>query len=111
MIDSESWTCRGCGGPFIGHRPADDTCPSCVAIQVTTEPPATPTEPTVVELPGWPFELENFELRRSGKDITMRCGQCGDVVRRYTAITLDVFVFVALKHWHRGCPKRPGGGE
>jgi hypothetical protein len=41
-IDSESWTCRGCGGQFIGHRPVDDTCPGCVAIQVTTEPPASP---------------------------------------------------------------------
>ncbi len=28
-IDSESWTCRGCGGPMIGHRPPDDRCCEC----------------------------------------------------------------------------------
>lgn len=38
-IDSETWTCRGCGAPHIGKRPADDTCAGCVALQVTTEPP------------------------------------------------------------------------
>ncbi len=28
-IDSESWTCLGCGGQFIGRRPADDFCRDC----------------------------------------------------------------------------------
>lgn len=28
-VDSESWTCRGCGGPFIGHRPPGDLCRDC----------------------------------------------------------------------------------
>lgn len=28
-IDSESWTCRGCGGPMIGRRPVDDLCREC----------------------------------------------------------------------------------
>lgn len=30
-LDSESWTCRGCGGPFIGHKPATLTCAPCSA--------------------------------------------------------------------------------
>ena len=28
-IDSESWTCQGCGAPMIGHRPADSRCRQC----------------------------------------------------------------------------------
>jgi hypothetical protein len=28
-VDSESWTCRACGGQMIGHRPADDLCRDC----------------------------------------------------------------------------------
>lgn len=37
-LDSETWTCAGpCHGQFIGRRPADDTCPACVALQVPTE--------------------------------------------------------------------------
>ena len=29
-VDSETWTCRGCGAPMIGRRPAHDLCPDCV---------------------------------------------------------------------------------
>ena len=29
MIDSELWTCRGCGGQMIGKRPPDDRCGDC----------------------------------------------------------------------------------
>jgi rubrerythrin len=28
-IDSESWTCQGCGAPMIGRRPADHRCDQC----------------------------------------------------------------------------------
>jgi hypothetical protein len=28
-LDSELWTCPGCGGQFIGRRPADDICRYC----------------------------------------------------------------------------------
>jgi hypothetical protein len=28
-VDSESWTCLGCGGQMIGRRPADDRCRDC----------------------------------------------------------------------------------
>ena len=28
-IDSESWTCLGCGGQFIGRRPDGDRCRDC----------------------------------------------------------------------------------
>ena len=28
-VDSESWACRGCGGSYIGRRPADDLCRDC----------------------------------------------------------------------------------
>lgn len=30
-VDSESWTCGGCGGPMIGRRPADDRCRDCAS--------------------------------------------------------------------------------
>ncbi len=36
-LDSEAWTCAGCHGQRIGHRPPDDLCPQCVTIAVTTE--------------------------------------------------------------------------
>jgi hypothetical protein len=29
QLDSELWTCRSCGGQFIGRRPADDRCRYC----------------------------------------------------------------------------------
>jgi hypothetical protein len=28
-VDSEPWTCLGCGGQMIGRRPADDRCRYC----------------------------------------------------------------------------------
>jgi hypothetical protein len=28
-LDSEPWTCVGCGGQMIGRRPADDRCRDC----------------------------------------------------------------------------------
>lgn len=28
-LDSELWTCAGCGGQMIGRRPADDRCRYC----------------------------------------------------------------------------------
>ena len=28
-VDSESWTCAGCGGQMIGRRPSDDRCRDC----------------------------------------------------------------------------------
>jgi hypothetical protein len=28
-LDSETWECTGCHGPFIGRRPADDRCQDC----------------------------------------------------------------------------------
>jgi hypothetical protein len=28
-LDSELWTCLGCGGQMIGRRPADDRCRYC----------------------------------------------------------------------------------
>jgi hypothetical protein len=28
-LDSESWTCTGCGGQMIGRRPATDLCRDC----------------------------------------------------------------------------------
>ncbi len=28
-VDSESWTCAGCGAQMIGRRPAGDRCPEC----------------------------------------------------------------------------------
>jgi rubrerythrin len=28
-LDSELWTCRGCGGQFVGRRTADDRCRYC----------------------------------------------------------------------------------
>jgi hypothetical protein len=30
-VDSESWTCQGCGVLFIGQRPAGDRCADCRA--------------------------------------------------------------------------------
>lgn len=42
-LDSETWTCAGpCHGQFIGARPADDTCPQCTVLAVTTEPAPAP---------------------------------------------------------------------
>jgi hypothetical protein len=29
VLDSEAWTCRGCGGQMIGHRPPNDRCRQC----------------------------------------------------------------------------------
>jgi hypothetical protein len=29
VLDSELWTCRGCGGQMVGRRPADDRCRYC----------------------------------------------------------------------------------
>ena len=29
VIDSESWTCEGCGAAMIGRRPADGRCGQC----------------------------------------------------------------------------------
>ena len=29
VLDSELWTCAGCGGQFIGRRPASDRCRYC----------------------------------------------------------------------------------
>jgi hypothetical protein len=28
-LDSEPWTCRGCGAEMIGRRPAGDRCQDC----------------------------------------------------------------------------------
>ena len=28
-VDSQNWTCRGCQGPMIGKRPADNLCLEC----------------------------------------------------------------------------------
>lgn len=28
-LDSQSWTCRGCGAPMIGRRPPGDRCREC----------------------------------------------------------------------------------
>jgi hypothetical protein len=30
-LDSEPWTCRQCGGDFIGHKPDDLICGPCAA--------------------------------------------------------------------------------
>ena len=30
-LDSESWSCRQCGGHFIGRKPDDLTCGPCAA--------------------------------------------------------------------------------
>ena len=30
-VDSEGWTCQGCGGLMIGRRPAGDLCRDCAA--------------------------------------------------------------------------------
>jgi hypothetical protein len=32
-VDSEPWTCQGCGGQFIGRRPEGDRCKECRAVQ------------------------------------------------------------------------------
>jgi hypothetical protein len=31
QLDSELWTCRQCGGDFIGRKPASLTCGPCAA--------------------------------------------------------------------------------
>ena len=38
-VDSESWTCAGCGGQMIGHRPADDLCADCRASRPVADRP------------------------------------------------------------------------
>ena len=38
MIDSEPWTCTGCGAPMIGQRTPDDMCRSCIRVALITEP-------------------------------------------------------------------------
>ena len=40
MIDSEPWTCAGCGAPMIGRRAPDDRCCSCIRLALITEPAA-----------------------------------------------------------------------
>jgi hypothetical protein len=30
-VDSENWACTGCGGQYIGRRPASDRCRDCQA--------------------------------------------------------------------------------
>ena len=44
-IDSESWTCQGCGGQMIGRRPADDRCRDCGAQQPVPSQPGVPVAP------------------------------------------------------------------
>jgi hypothetical protein len=53
--DSEGWTCLGCGVGYIGRRPADSTCPSCVVVAMTTEAEIG-NAVTDFETPAGPFE-------------------------------------------------------
>jgi len=34
LIDSEAWTCSGCGGQMIGSRTPDDLCGPCIAARL-----------------------------------------------------------------------------
>lgn len=63
-------------------------------------------------LPGWPEELENFTIGRSGQGFRVACRHCGNRVRHYrTPVDLPIVIFVALQHWHRECPKRVAAGD
>jgi len=59
MIDSEGWQCPSCHVEYIGRRPADDTCPPCVVLAMTTDPCEGSARKRVEALSGrFPAEIE-----------------------------------------------------
>jgi len=64
------------------------------------------TAATEVVLPAWPLELENFDIARSGANVRLKCKYCGNRVGSYPAMSLNVAIHIALRHWHAECPRR-----
>jgi hypothetical protein len=112
-LDSQSWTCRGCGGGFIGRKPLGLICTQCTASQWPCNrcgatcygtAPTLPLCPACAAQPGSAGWL--YPLGQHPDLDALRCLTCGALpIRDLTALLHDAYQ--AGAHSTRTHPGRP----